>query len=276
MNLLDKLAIQEQELYFNEITKGEINDMAQDLNKGNVVALKFGETQTMDVVPSFAITLIEANERMRLLQEFVKEVMIPGVDFGIIPGCSKPSLYKTGAEKLSDIYGFSKHVEVVNRIEDWEMARFAYEIKVTLTNKRTGLVEAEGLGSCNSQEKKYREQDAFSITNTILKMAKKRALVDAVLSATRSSGLFTQDIEDLEIIQEKPGTTVQVPFINDNLPKMATEKQLQKLYFMTKQMNMSGTTARQLMKDRYKVDSSDKLTCQQASDFISHLTLLQG
>ena len=29
-------------------------------------------------------------------------------------------------------------------------------------------------------------------------MAKKRALIDAVLSATRSSGLFTQDIEDEE------------------------------------------------------------------------------
>jgi ribosomal protein S27AE len=43
--------------------------------------------------------------------------------------------------------------------------------------------------------------------NTILKMAKKRAKVDAVLSATRSSGLFTQDIEDwaaVETHEEKP------------------------------------------------------------------------
>lgn len=40
--------------------------------------------------------------------------------------------------------------------------------------------------------------DPFALWNTVLKMAKKRALIDAVLSATRSSGLFTQDVEDLE------------------------------------------------------------------------------
>ena len=35
-------------------------------------------------------------------------------------------------------------------------------------------------------------------------MAKKRALVDAVLSATRSSGLFTQDMEDWEVAPCQP------------------------------------------------------------------------
>jgi hypothetical protein len=39
--------------------------------------------------------------------------------------------------------------------------------------------------------------DPWALWNTVLKMAKKRALIDAVLSATRSSGLFTQDMEDL-------------------------------------------------------------------------------
>jgi len=36
-----------------------------------------------------------------------------------------------------------------------------------------------------------------TLKNTILKMAKKRAKVDATLAATRSSGIFTQDIEDM-------------------------------------------------------------------------------
>lgn len=40
--------------------------------------------------------------------------------------------------------------------------------------------------------------DMHSIWNTVLKMAKKRALVDAVLSATRSSGIFAQTEEELE------------------------------------------------------------------------------
>ena len=38
--------------------------------------------------------------------------------------------------------------------------------------------------------------DLFDVVNTILKMAGKRSLVDAVLKATRASGLFTQDLED--------------------------------------------------------------------------------
>lgn len=39
--------------------------------------------------------------------------------------------------------------------------------------------------------------DIFSLVNTILKMAKKRALIDAALSVGRLSDLFTQDIEDI-------------------------------------------------------------------------------
>jgi hypothetical protein len=40
-------------------------------------------------------------------------------------------------------------------------------------------------------------EDVADLKNTILKMAKKRAKIDATLSATRSSGVFTQDIEDM-------------------------------------------------------------------------------
>ena len=40
--------------------------------------------------------------------------------------------------------------------------------------------------------------DIATLKNTILKMAKKRAKIDATLAATRSSGIFTQDIEDFE------------------------------------------------------------------------------
>jgi len=111
--------------------------------------------------------------------------------------------------------------------------------------------------------------------NTVLKIAKKRALVDATLSVTRSSGLFTQDVEDIEIAKDSPKSTTH--FVSNNTPiKLATEKQLNKMYFMTKQMIMPGTTARQLLKDRYNVESRDQLTSKQASDFITHLTELQG
>lgn len=44
--------------------------------------------------------------------------------------------------------------------------------------------------------------DIPTLKNTILKMAKKRAKVDGTLAATRSSGVFTQDMEDISGIHE--------------------------------------------------------------------------
>lgn len=187
-----------------------------------------------DVVPAFAIPVDEAERRIRELQSFVKGQMAEGTDYGKIPGTDKPTLLKPGAEKLAMIYGFAIEVEVTNRIEDWERGFFAYECVCRLANKRTGVIEAMGVGSCNSKEARYRwrfafeselpegidrarlhkvtrkskrtgqpytqyrleNDDPYTLVNTVLKMAKKRAVVDAVLSATRSSGLFTQDIED--------------------------------------------------------------------------------
>jgi hypothetical protein len=151
----------------------------------------------IDVGAQFVVTVAQARQRIRELQEFVQAAMIEGVDFGKIPGTPKPTLYKPGAEKLCEIYGLAPIADVVNRVEDWENGFFQYETKCRLISKRTGVIVAEGLGSCNSKEKRYRNQDSWTLVNTILKMSKKRALIDATLSATRSSGLFTQDIEDL-------------------------------------------------------------------------------
>jgi hypothetical protein len=151
-----------------------------------------------DVFPEFAIPLEEANARIRTFQQYVREHMVEGEDYGVIPGSTKPTLFKPGAEKLNAIFGYAPKVEITNRAEDWDKGFVSYEAKVTLINKRTGQIEAEGLGSCNSRERRYARQDAAGIANTVLKMAKKRALIDATLSATRASGLFTQDLEDLD------------------------------------------------------------------------------
>lgn len=74
----------------------------------------------------------------------------------------------------------------------------------------TGKVERDKLvsreiGTRNGKAKQYRldNDDVYSQVNTILKMAKKRALVDAALSAGRLSQVFTQDIEDLGPMPEE-------------------------------------------------------------------------
>ena len=159
--------------------------------------------EVADVFPDFATSPDEVTRRTEMLRDYVKNHMTVGEDYGVIPGGNKPTLFKPGAEKLNAVFGLSPMVEVSNRVEDWDNGFVAYEMKVTLLNKRTGGVEAEGIGSCNSRERRYKNQDAAGIANTVLKMAKKRALVDATLSATRASGMFTQDLEDIEFEPER-------------------------------------------------------------------------
>lgn len=54
--------------------------------------------------------------------------------------------------------------------------------------------------------------DPYDVENTLLKMAKKRSHVDATLTATATSGLFTQDVEDMVQPDPPPSpTTTQAP-----------------------------------------------------------------
>lgn len=244
--------------------------------------------QNISVIPDFVVSMEEAKNRIMMLQSFVKEMMIPNVDYGLIPKCDKPTLFKSGAEKLTDIFGFSKQFEVINRIEDWDKVLFHYEIKAVLINKRTGLIEAEGLGCCNNRERKYKSQDGYSVINTILKMAKKRALIDAVLSATRSSGIFTQDIEDNEINNgdyASNSSTISPTFNNKdytnrptNTIKISTVQPINKvqhtkLLSIINQRKLPINEVRAIMNQRYKVNESKYLSSEQADDFIEFLKL---
>jgi len=184
---------------------------------------------------TMATSPAEAMKRLQQLQAFVQEVMKEGVDFGVIPGTDKPTLLQPGAQKLCEIYGFAISFVDGRTMEDWDKPLFHYEMKAVLTSRRDFSFVGDGIGSCNSKEKRYagrwafdneipagiaketlrrREgkskkngrpytqffmpnDDIFSLVNTMKKMACKRALVMAVIGATRSSGLFTQDVEDL-------------------------------------------------------------------------------
>jgi hypothetical protein len=55
---------------------------------------------------------------------------------------------------------------------------------------------------------KVLNSDPADLKNTIMKMAKKRAKIDATLAATGSSGIFTQDMEDMDAgnVRRKTGS----------------------------------------------------------------------
>ncbi len=254
--------------------KDEIKEDSMILEENNnVILLNSNDNKkisSQEIIPQFVVSINEAKERISMLQSFVKEMMVSGIDYGVIPNSKKPSLFKAGAEKLCDIFGFSKQLDILNRVEDWDKGLFHYEVKAILINKRTGFIEAEGVGSCNSREKKFKNQDSYSITNTILKMAKKRALIDAVLSATRSSGIFTQDIEDYD--------SQNLSKINKNFNNkakeekiMITREQQTQIILTMSQNKIPVEEAKQLMYQRYNVNESKMLTTEQANEFIDLL-----
>lgn len=73
---------------------------------------------------------------------------------------------------------------------------YRYVVKCNIVHRQTGAVIASGVGSCSTMESKY-IRSPRDFENTVLKMAKKRAMVDATLNAFGLSERFTQDVEDL-------------------------------------------------------------------------------
>lgn len=163
--------------------------------------------------------------------DLIEKALKQGEDYGIIPGTSRkvdgketarPTLLKPGAERLSIAFGVRPEFEVVTQEIDhdravrftkkswkwgqrrgekvWEVKEgeslglYRYVLKCKLM--RGDRVMGEGVGSCSSMESKYIDRPR-DCENTILKMAKKRAHVDAVLSMAGLSNRFTQDVEDM-------------------------------------------------------------------------------
>jgi hypothetical protein len=256
-------------------------------NRAELVDMKTGEILTPEEAiekPSEAVcqgsddcddmvfSLAEAKQRISKLRTFITDMMVEGIDYGMIPKTDKRCLFKPGAEKLCDIFGLSKRVEVVSRREDFEQGIFHYEVRATLLSKATGMIEAEGVGACNSRENKYKNQDACNIANTILKMAKKRAIIDATLTATRSSDLFTQDIDDSDgKSRAKRSAKSDSRNIATDNGEPATKRQISYIFSVMSDRRIPVETARADMERRYGVSESRSLTKVQAGDFISYL-----
>jgi hypothetical protein len=127
---------------------------------------------------------------------FVKAQMQKDIDYGVIPGTSKPTLLKPGAEKLCRLFNLRPSYELIQSVADFDKPLFHYHYRCVLY--RSGEMVGQGDGCCNSMEVKYQKQKhrIYDLTNTICKLAQKRALVAAVLSSCGASEFFTQDLDD--------------------------------------------------------------------------------
>lgn len=209
-----------------------VEEMKVPTLAGTALVLRDPGFSAVDVQPEQVRNKLAA---IRTFQDIVRKELIEGQDYGTIPGTPKPTLLKPGAEKIIKLLNLADILTVEDKIEEWKDGFFYYRMKCELVSLITGQTVATGIGSCNSKEDKYAyrwtpefyltptqkesitpasvfktrrgQQGEFKIyrfpneeiytqVNTLLKMASKRAKVDAALSVGRLSNVFTQDIED--------------------------------------------------------------------------------
>ena len=180
---------------------------------------------------SAPLTAQQIKQNRMAINLLMRQVMKEGEDYGTIPGSNKPSLRKPGSEKVLAMF----HLAVRPRVEDLSGPDFVkYRITVELYIVGSDTFVGAGVGECSSDEEKYRWREAVcqeewqeanevglarkkyknsskgpysvlqvrthhaDIANTVLKMAKKRAQIDATLTATAASDFFTQEVGDDE------------------------------------------------------------------------------
>lgn len=158
-----------------------------------------------------------------LWMQFLEGVLVKGTDYVKLPDCGdKVALSKGGGEKVLKWHGYYCDGICINKKEDWDLGLFAYVYRAEIKQVGTGMVVGAAEGECNSWEPKYRYRWVFDneipsnvdrstlVTktrkakktgkeftmyrlenpdpagerNTVMKMAFKRAMVDATIAAT--------------------------------------------------------------------------------------------
>lgn len=155
--------------------------------------------------------------RRQSVERVVKEVMVPGVHFGEIPGVKGKSLLKPGTEILAASFQLGIDYEI-ETIPDDDGRR--YVVKALITHQPTGAYLGSGMGECSTNETKWKwrgahdkevadtqadrrrkkytkdgreywqvRQEVADVGNTVLKQACKRAAADAVLAVLGVRGV---------------------------------------------------------------------------------------
>lgn len=183
----------------------------------------------------------DVRKNTQLVKLALKEVMIENVDYGKIPGCGdKPGLFKPGAEKLGLMFKLGCFPEVKNESENPDIIK--YLVKTKVVHLPTGIEMCVGVGCASTDEEKYKwrkakqkaefeatpddrkrikydynttteqvRQNPADVENTVLKMAAKRSMVDAIIKATAATDIFNQGEDDIIIDIEESRNAPKKP-----------------------------------------------------------------
>ena len=182
---------------------------------------------SLEVRPEGGLTkagLDRTGAQLKLLEDFVKEMLRKDEDYGVIPGTNgKYTLLKPGAANITAAFNCHAEPLIDSQVLDPAGAFVSYEAHVDLVSNLSGQVMARGFGNCNSYEAKYRYRwegrggdrkrventNPLEQANTIKKMAIKRAEVDAAMRLPGVARFFTQDLEDMAPRGSAPATKEQ-------------------------------------------------------------------
>lgn len=248
--------------------------------------------------PSLVLQPEQAGDLVRQIKEVQRSVLVAGTDYGQIPGVrGNPVLLKPGAERLLQVFGLGHSLDRVEDEPDPEGGHWAVTYRCTITKAMPDgrvIVISTCEGHASYDEDKFwdakwegpkgnRKQVGRkkSPWNTVLKMAQKRALVGATLTATATSGLFTQDMEDYALehpLREQTRPTAappaepedpnaispqQVKLVNVLMVKAGIDERDEKLGYCAQVLGRA-------------VSSSKDMTKKEASMVIDALKLLVG
>ena len=164
--------------------------MSEEMNQNNMMMAFDG------------VDVANVDRKLKSIQDFqalVRSQFKPDLDFGVVPGSKKLSMLKPGAEKTLMLLGMTSVFEKSEAVKSYADGFVSYDFVCRLY--KNGFEVTQGFGTANSKEPKYANQNVYGIDNTLMKMAKKRALVDAALLVGSLSDIFTADVEDMEDLQ---------------------------------------------------------------------------
>lgn len=155
----------------------------------------------MVVYEAQAPAIVAKSKNYTLTVNGCSQLLKRDTDFGVIPKTKKPSLFKSGAEKICMAYGLLQHYDIESKIEQTgKEPFFYYAVKCSLVKigpDGKEYVFTSGFGSANTLEKRNGyNSSAYDGANSSLKMAQKRALVSAAISISGVSDMFSQDVEN--------------------------------------------------------------------------------
>ena len=255
--------------------------------------------------------------QVEMVRQLMHSLMKEGVHYGKVPGSQQPTLLQPGADLLSAHFG----INIVCSVDYEERTDTSYRVRIKAEAYKNDKLLGTAFGEASSDEEKYKWRRAVcdeeyelapeserrikfkmhygkaekikqiripvaDVSNTILKMAQKRAKVAVIRSVTASSDIFTQDIEDMpaEIIagndtpkdiavkqysqaqaqaQEQPQPGEENAFdIDTPQPQQTpciTEKQRKRLFAIAKSKGLSNDRIKEIVKGIAGVDHTEEI-----------------